>query len=68
MFFIDSIYVGIDPASSRKDFTYAAFDRHLNLVALADADMEDMAAFLGGQIAAVVAVNAPAKVNSGTLR
>ena len=68
MFFTDSVYVGIDPTSGRKDFTYAALDSNLNLVALADADMDDMTAFLGGQKSAIVAVNAPAHVNRGLLK
>jgi len=68
MFFSDSVYVGVEPASGHKDFTYAALDADLNLLALADADMEDLAAFLGGQQAATVAVNAPSHVNLGLLR
>lgn len=68
MFFTDSVYIGVDPASGRKDFSYAAFDSNLNLVALADADMDDMLAFLGGQKSAVVAVNAPANVNRGLVK
>lgn len=68
MFFTDFVYIGVDPASGRKDFSYAAFDSKLNLVALADADMDDMLAFLGGQKTAVVAVNAPASVNRGLVK
>jgi len=68
MFFTDSVYVGVDPTSGRKDFTYAALDSGLNLIALADADMDDMTAFLGGQKSAVVAVNAPSHVNRGFVK
>ena len=68
MLFTDSVYVGIDPASGRKSFSYAALDRGLNLVALADAEMEDLMAFLAAQRDAVVAVNAPSKVNRGLVR
>jgi hypothetical protein len=68
MFFTDAVYVGIDPASGRKAFSYAALDRDLNLVALADGEMEDLTAFLGGQRSAVVAVNAPSHVNCGFVR
>jgi predicted nuclease with RNAse H fold len=68
MFFTDSVYVGVDPTSGRKDFTYAALDGDLNLVALADADLDDMTAFLGGQQSAIVAVNAPAHVNQGLVK
>ncbi|GAB4419808.1 MAG: hypothetical protein Kow002_07740 [Anaerolineales bacterium] len=68
MLFTDSLFIGIDPASSRKDFTYAALDRQLNLVALSDADMDDMTAFLGGQQWALAAVSAPASLNNGALK
>jgi hypothetical protein len=68
MFFTDSVFVGVDPASGRKDFTYAALDGSLNLVALADADLDDMTAFLGGQRSAVVAINAPVRVNQGLVK
>ena len=46
MFFTDSVFVGVDPTSGHKDFAYAALDSDLNLVALKDADMDDLAAFL----------------------
>ncbi len=68
MFFTDSVYVGIDPASGHKAFAYAALDRELNLITLADGEMEDLTAFLGAQRAAVVAVNAPSCVNQGLVR
>ncbi|HEY6072941.1 MAG TPA: DUF429 domain-containing protein [Anaerolineales bacterium] len=68
MLFTDAVYVGIDPASGRKAFSYAALDRDLNLVTLADGEMEDLSAFLAGQPSAVVAVNAPARVNCGLVR
>jgi Protein of unknown function (DUF429) len=68
MFFSDSVYVGVDPTSGRKDFTYAALDSDLNLVALANADLDDMTAFLGGQQSAIVAVNAPSRVNQGLVK
>jgi hypothetical protein len=64
----DSLFVGIDTASTQKSFTYAALDKGLNLVALADADLEELAAFLAGQRAATVAVNAPSGVNRGLVR
>ncbi len=68
MFFTDAVYVGIDPASSRKAFSYAAIDHDLNILALADGEMEDLAAFLDGQGSAVVAVNAPSHLNCGSVR
>ena len=64
----DSLFIGIDPTSSRKEFTYAAFDQGLNLAALEEADMDELTAFLGEQESAVAAINAPARVNNGSLR
>ncbi len=63
-----SIYVGIDTTSGRKAFTYAALDRAMSVVALAEADFDEMVAFLATQPAAIVAVNAPSHVNLGLVR
>ena len=68
MLFADSAYIGIDPTSSHKSFTYAALDKDLNLIALSDGEMEDVTAFVAGQKSATVAVNAPAGVNRGLVR
>lgn len=67
MFFADSVFVGIEP-SSKKSFTYAVLDRGLNLIALADGDMEAVTAFLAGQQAAVAAVNSPSGLNRELVR
>jgi predicted nuclease with RNAse H fold len=68
MLFTDSVFVGIDPTSGRKSFTYAALDKDLNLLALAEGEMDDVTAFLAGQSVATVAVNAPSGVNRGLVR
>jgi len=68
MLFTDSVFVGIDPTSGRKSFTYAALDSNLNPVAVTDGEAEDVTAFLAGQKAATVAVNAPSGVNLGLVR
>ena len=68
MLFTDSAFIGIDPTSGRKSFTYAALDKDLNLLALADGEMDDVTAFLAGQSSATVAVNAPSGVNRGLVR
>jgi hypothetical protein len=65
---IDSVYIGIDPASGNKEFNYVVLDANLNLVTLSDADMHEMVAFLAGQKSAFVAVNAPARVNQGLVK
>jgi hypothetical protein len=68
MLYHDTTFVGIDPTSAHKSFTYAALDRGLNLVALADGELEDVLSFLAGQKSALVAVNAPSAVNYGLVR
>lgn len=68
MLFFDSLFIGIDPTSSHKSFTYAALDRHLNLIALSDGELDDVTAFVAGQQSATVAINAPANVNRGLVR
>lgn len=68
MLFTDSVFVGIDLSPSHKSFTYAALDKDLHILALADGDMEEVTAFLAGQQSAAVAVNAPAGVNRGVVR
>src|ERR1700690_4365217 len=68
MLFTDSVYIGIDVISGRKALTCAALDRDLNLVALADVELEEALAFLAGQKLAVVAVNSPSHVNHGIVK
>jgi hypothetical protein len=68
MLFADAAYVGVDPASGRKALTYAALDRDLNPLALAEGEIEDLMAFLGGQKSAFVAINAPSRSNCGVVR
>ena len=68
MILTDSLYVGIDPASGRKDFSYAVLDGNLNLANLADADMDELLPFLGRPEVNFVAVNAPARVNRGLVK
>jgi hypothetical protein len=64
----DTRYIGIDPTSGNKEFGYAVLDGNLNLITLADADVEELIAYLDGQDSTVVAVNAPARVNRGLLK
>lgn len=68
MFFTNPIFIGIDPAAPQRSFSYAALDRNLNLVALADGDMDAVTAFLAGQQSATVAINAPSGVNRGLVK
>jgi predicted nuclease with RNAse H fold len=65
---LNSIYIGIDPASGNKDFSYAALDDHLDLVELAEADTEEMVALVSRQESAFVAINSPSSVNRGLVK
>ena len=68
MLFTDSVFIGITPVSGHKPFAYAALDRDLNLVALAEGEMGDVTAFVAGQDSVTVAVNSPSSVNRGLVR
>lgn len=68
MLFTDTVFVGIDATSSHKSYTYAALDKGMNLIALADGELEDVTTFLGGQPSAIVSINAPSGVNRGLVR
>lgn len=68
MLFTDSVFVGIDPTSSHRSFTFAALDKGMNLLALGDGELDEVTAFLAGQTAVVVAVNAPSTPNRGLVR
>ena len=64
----DTIYIGIDPTSGKKEFGYAALDGNLNLIKLADANMEELVEYLENQDSAFVAINAPSRVNRGLVK
>ncbi|MBI3161411.1 MAG: DUF429 domain-containing protein [Chloroflexi bacterium] len=68
MLFTDTLFTGIDLASGRKSITYAALDKGLHVIALADGSLDDVTAFLAGQSSAVTAVNAPSGLNRGLVR
>jgi predicted nuclease with RNAse H fold len=68
MLFTDTVFVGIDPASPQKSFTYAALDKGMNLVSLADGELDEVTAFLAGQSSAAVAINSPSGLNRGLVR
>jgi hypothetical protein len=65
---LESVYVGIDPTSGSRSFTFAALDKDLHVLTLADGETEDVISYLTGQKSATVAVNAPAGVNRGLVR
>ena len=64
----DTVYIGINPVSSRKDYFYAILDQDLNLLEMQAADGDMLISRLAEQHSGVVAVNAPSGVNRGVLR
>ncbi len=68
MDFKDAIYIGIDPASGHRSFTYAALDQELNLLTLEDGELDELVAHRSGRKTAVAAINAPSGVNRGLVR
>lgn len=62
------LFVGIDPTSARKAFTYAALDRGLHLVSLAEGELEEVLTFLEAQPNVVAAINSPSSVSRGLVR
>jgi hypothetical protein len=61
-------FIGVDPTAGRRPFTFAALDQERHLVALAAGDIDELLAFINNHQAASVAVNAPARPNSGLVR
>jgi len=68
MLFSKNTFIGIDPSGGRHPFTYAALDQDCQLMALAAGELEEVLAFLAGQQATLVAVNAPRCPNKGLVR
>lgn len=68
MLYPTRIFVGINPASGRRPVRYAALDNELRVVALDQADLEQVLAFVAGAATSVVAVNAPQSLDKGLLQ
>jgi uncharacterized protein DUF429 len=64
----DVVSVGIDSTSGHKGFTYAALDRDLRLVTLAEGEIDEVLEFIGGRTSALVGINSPSHVNAGVVR
>jgi hypothetical protein len=66
------VFTGVDVIRSsgrlRRAFVYAALDADRELLALGHGDREEVLAYLGGQAAAYVAINAPRRPNTGAAR
>jgi len=61
MFASQPSYIGIDPTAGHRPFTYATLDSDLRLLALGQAELDEVLAFVAGQRQAFVAVCAPCR-------
>jgi hypothetical protein len=68
MLFNETTFIGIDPTAGKRPMAYAALDRELRPLALGEGDLDAVTAFVGGQQAALVAVNAPRRPNQGLMK
>ena len=68
MLFNETTFIGIDPTAGKRPMAYAALDRDLRPLALGEGDIRAVTAFVGGQQAAYVAINAPSKPNQGLMK
>jgi len=62
------LFVGVDPSAAHKAFVYAALDRDLNPLTMAEGEIEDVLAFLDTQAHVIVAINSPSNVSRGLVR
>jgi hypothetical protein len=60
--------IGIDIASSRRPFSYAALDSSRRLLALGQCQILEILAFTSGQEQAVIALNAPLQTSQGLMQ
>ena len=68
MLFNETTFIGIDPTAGKRPMAYAALDRDLRTLALGEGDLDAVTAFVGGQQAALVAINAPSQPNQGLMK
>ena len=63
----DLVSIGVDPASGQT-LTYAVLDQDLKPVKYGEGEIEELIAFAMEHTAAIIAVNAPAHLNTGVVR
>jgi hypothetical protein len=59
------VYPAPQPGKGRGLLTYAALDRSLRVLALSQGSSDDLIAYVSGQSAAVIAINAPRRLSPG---
>ncbi len=62
------VFVGVDTAAAHKAFSYAVLDRALNLVNLAEGELDEVVDYMCVREGAIVAINAPSHLNIGLVR
>ncbi|HSG26056.1 MAG TPA: DUF429 domain-containing protein [Anaerolineales bacterium] len=67
MLFSECSYIGVDLSSGKKTIQYAAIDDQLELLALAQGDLNHLLTFLRSQQQAALAIHGPARPNQGIL-
>lgn len=60
-------YAGIDLSTGQRPFTFAALDEKQRILAFGEGEMADALAYLSGLTRAVVAINAPLRLNAGLM-
>jgi len=67
MLFSECSYIGVDLSPGKKNIQYAAIDDQLDLLALAQGDLNHLLTFLQSQQQASVAIHGPSRPNQGIL-
>jgi len=68
MLFSECAYIGVDLSPGKKNIQYAAIDDQLELLALAQGDLNHLLTFLRSQQQAALAIHGPARPNQGILK
>ena len=68
MYSDSQIYYGIETSGSVKPFTVAMLSNHGKLLSLSNLDRDNLVSMVASQPNAVVAINSPARPNTGLVR
>jgi hypothetical protein len=67
MLFSQHTYIGVDLSPGKKNIQYAAIDDQLELLALAQGDLNQLLTFLHSQQQATLAIHGPARLNQSIM-
>ena len=68
MLFSENTFIGVDLSPGKKNIQYAAIDDQLELLALAQGDLNHLLTFLRNQQQATLAIHGPARLNQRILK